>query len=79
MKNARTVTLVLAASLSLLATAQDQAKKTPPKPAPSASQAVLDSWNEIGRKLIEMAEDFPEDKYDFKAIPLRSSVASEWP
>jgi uncharacterized damage-inducible protein DinB len=23
-------------------------------------------WNEIGNKLIAMAQDFPEDKYDFK-------------
>jgi uncharacterized damage-inducible protein DinB len=23
-------------------------------------------WNEIGNKLVSMAQDFPEDKYDFK-------------
>jgi hypothetical protein len=23
-------------------------------------------WNSIGNKLIAMAQDFPEDKYDFK-------------
>ena len=45
---------------------QDAQKKTPPKPAPSPSQAVLDQWNGIGRKLIAMAEDFPEDKYEYK-------------
>jgi len=38
-------------------------------PAPSASQVVLSQWNEVGRKLIAMAEDFPEDKYDFKLKP----------
>jgi tetratricopeptide (TPR) repeat protein len=27
---------------------------------------MLDRWNDIGNKLIAMAEDFPEDKYDFK-------------
>jgi len=32
------------------------------KAAPSASAAVLAQWNDIGRKLIAMAEDFPEDK-----------------
>ena len=37
-------------------------------PAPSASQVVLSNWNEVGRKLIVMAEDFPEDKYDFKPV-----------
>jgi uncharacterized damage-inducible protein DinB len=27
---------------------------------------VLRAWGEIGGKLLEMAQDFPEDKYDFK-------------
>jgi len=27
---------------------------------------MLDRWNAIGNKLIAMAQDFPEDKYDFK-------------
>ena len=49
---------------------QDAAKKKePPKPAPSPSQAVLEQWNEIGRKLIAIAEDLPEDKYDYKPNP----------
>ena len=47
----------------------------PPVPAPSPSQAVIDSWNEIGRKLIDMAEDFPEDKYDYKATPPQRTFA----
>lgn len=37
-------------------------------PAPSSSQVVLSQWNEIGKKLINMAEDFPEDKYDFRPV-----------
>ena len=50
--------------------AQDATKSTaPPKVADSPSVALLKQWNEIGRKLIAMAEDFPEDKYDFKAAP----------
>jgi DinB superfamily len=49
--------------------AQQAAKKTEPKPAPSPSQAVLEQWNDIGRKLIAMAEDFPENKYDYKPHP----------
>jgi len=32
------------------------------KPADPELKVVLDSWNEVGRKLIAMAEDFPEDK-----------------
>jgi len=37
------------------------------------SQVLLENWNDIGRKLIAMAEDFPEDKYDFKPVPAERS------
>jgi uncharacterized damage-inducible protein DinB len=30
------------------------------------SEETLEWWNRIGNKLIAMAKDFPEDKYDFK-------------
>jgi len=43
----------------------------------SESQAVLDSWNDIGRKLIAMAEDFPEDKYEFKPNPSQRTFAEQ--
>ncbi|HEX8811334.1 MAG TPA: DinB family protein, partial [Terracidiphilus sp.] len=33
------------------------------------AQAVLEQWNEIGRKLVAIAEDLPEDKYDYKPNP----------
>ena len=62
--------LALATGLAVMpALAQEAAKKEPPKPAPSPSQAVLEQWNEIGRKLIIIAEDLPEDKYDYKPNP----------
>lgn len=61
---AATALLAIFAEASL---AQEAAKKTEaPKPAPSSSQAVLEQWNDIGRKLIAIAEDLPEDKYDYK-------------
>src|ERR1700682_3868799 len=53
------------------------AKSEGPKAAPSASQAVVSQWNEIGRKLIAMAEDFPEDKYDFKPTPAQRTFAEQ--
>jgi hypothetical protein len=66
------------AALSLPAHTQEAAKKnTAIKPAPSVSQAVLEAWNDIGRKLIAMAEDFPEDKYDFKPTPAQSGFAEK--
>ncbi len=60
--------LVLGVGLAVLpAVAQDAAKKKEPPKAPvSPTQAVLEQWNDIGRKLTAMAEDFPEDKYEFK-------------
>lgn len=62
--------IALAAFMALPAHAQqDAAKKAPSKPAPSPSQAVLESWNDIGRKLIAIAEDLPEDKYGYKPHP----------
>ena len=41
------------------------------------SQATREDWNEIGRKLIAMAEDFPEDKYDYKPSPAQRSFAEQ--
>jgi len=35
--------------------------------ARSRADERLEWWNHIGNKLIAMAKDFPEDKYDFKA------------
>ena len=73
----RVAALILAAGLVVLpALAQDAKKTETPKPASGASQSLLDSWNDIGRKLIAMAEDMPEDKYEFKPKPeMRSWVA----
>ena len=55
--------------------AQAMGGSSAPKPVSSPSQAVLDQWNDIARKLNAMAEDFPEDKYDFKAAPTVKTFA----
>ena len=52
-------------------------KDTPVKPADPELKVVVDSWNDIGRKLTAMAEDFPEDKYDFKPTPAQRSFAEQ--
>jgi hypothetical protein len=57
-----------------LSTARSATAGTPP---PSPSQVVLSQWNEIGRKLIAMAEDFPDDKYDFKPTPAQRTFAEQ--
>ena len=61
--------LLLTACLTVQPLRAQDAKKTEPKPAPSPSEALLEQWNDIGRKLIAMAEDFPEDKYGYKPAP----------
>jgi uncharacterized damage-inducible protein DinB len=58
------VTLLAAFAMGLLAQAQTQSQ--PPGPAKSRSEEMLDRWNDIGNKLVAMARDFPEDKYDYK-------------
>ena len=64
------------AVLALLVTAV-RAQDAPKGAVLSPSQAVLENWNDIGRKLIAMAEDFPEDKYDFKPVPPQRSFAEQ--
>src|SRR5580658_5661708 len=56
-------TVLLAAGSHLFA--QSQPTK-PPRPAVSRADEMLELWNDIGNRLVAMAKDFPEDKYDFK-------------
>ena len=58
------VALLAAAGISLQSQAQTQNQA--PGPARSRSDEMLERWNDIGNKLVAMAKDFPEDKYDFK-------------
>ncbi len=53
---------IVGASLRSHAQAQNQTLR----PALSRADEMLDRWNDIGNKLVAMAQDFPEDKYDFK-------------
>ena len=70
--------VVLTATLGVLpAAAQDAAKKSGPPKQVGVSTAILEQWNDIGRKLIAMAEDFPEDKYDFKPSPAERTFAEQ--
>ena len=77
MKMTRNLQVFFVAILFVLsAHAQDSAKTAAaPNLAASPSKALLKQWNEIGRKLIAMAEDFPENKYDFKAAPTTGTFA----
>src|SRR5580700_1732350 len=76
-KTIRLLTALFVSALFVLSVyAQDSAKKSAaPNPAASQSAGLLKQWNEIGRKLIAMSEDYPEDKYDTKAAPTVGTFA----
>jgi uncharacterized damage-inducible protein DinB len=59
--------IVVAALILILSTVA--AGSAHSQPAPSAAEATLRAWNEAYASLIQMAEDFPEDKYDYKPTP----------
>ena len=60
------VGVILVAVAEMCFESQGQTQNQGPSPARSRSDEMLDRWNDIGNKLIAMAQDFPEDKYDFK-------------
>jgi uncharacterized damage-inducible protein DinB len=71
--------VILAAGMFALGGYAQNAPNTgsAPKPPLSPTKALVEAWNDIGRKLIAMAEDFPEDKYDFKPNPTQRSFAEQ--
>ena len=60
------VAVVLLAFVGTSLYGQSQMQSQTPRPARSRAEETLEVWNDIGNKLIAMAQDFPEDKYDFK-------------
>lgn len=48
------------------ARAQDAA---PSKKQKTATEALLENWNDVGKRLVTMAEDWPEDKYSYRLRP----------
>ena len=60
------IAITLLAAVGMNLTSQPQTQNQSPSPARSRSDEMLDRWNDIGNKLVAMAKDFPEDKYDFK-------------
>jgi uncharacterized damage-inducible protein DinB len=63
MRNA--CSIVLFTTLVAAAAALAACQKAPIPPSGQAKE-LLDSWMNNGNKLIEMAEEFPEDKYDYQ-------------
>ena len=64
----RSLPLAFALLFAAVPIAHAQKKSTPaPRPVPAQWKEMRAQWHGIGQKLIDMAEDFPEDKYNFKA------------
>ena len=40
-----------------------------PKPDATTRDVLLRQWTEIGEKVVKLAEEFPEDKYEFRPVP----------
>ena len=40
-----------------------------PKAPPTTAQSINANFDSVNRRLLEMAKDFPADKYEFKATP----------
>jgi uncharacterized damage-inducible protein DinB len=59
--------LVLVPILGMLGSA-GAANAQPPKPDLTLRDSLLNHWTEIGGKIVKMAEEFPEDKYEFRPV-----------
>jgi uncharacterized damage-inducible protein DinB len=62
-----TRSVVIAVASSLLSTLASPAGAQP-KPPANSREMLLNHWNDMGDKVVKMAEEFPEQKYDFKPV-----------
>jgi uncharacterized damage-inducible protein DinB len=69
--------LAVMAMPAMATPAGEGAAASPKAAAKGAAELVLDQWNDIGRKLTAMAEDFPEDKYEFKPTEAQRTFAGQ--
>ena len=71
-----------AVAVALICFAVPAFAETPPAgsvaKAGTPADEVLAAWNEAARKIVAMAEDYPEAKYEFKPTPEVRSVAEQF-
>src|SRR5277367_4964681 len=69
-KFARSICLLAVPALLLSVAATTRAQEgAQPKTPLTPTQAVLENWNDVGGRLVTMAQDWPEDKYTYKLNP----------
>ncbi|MEO6804826.1 MAG: DinB family protein [Edaphobacter sp.] len=73
------VLCILVAGIGVPSRASAQAAATTAHHQATAGETdiLLAHWNAIGNKLIAQAEDFPEDKYEYKPTPQVRSFAAQ--
>lgn len=59
------------------ARAQEKKPPEPPKASAGIAAEFLAQWNHTEKKLVDMAKDFPEDKFDYKAKPEQRTFAQQ--
>ena len=60
-----------------LALAGQPAVAQTPKPDSTVRDVLLKQWSDIGEKVVKMAEEFPEDKYEFKPVAVVRSFGDQ--
>ena len=69
-KLARSIFLLTIPALLLAAAGTMHAQEgAQPKTPPTPTQAILENWNDVGNRLVTMAQDWPENKYTYKLTP----------
>lgn len=70
MRDFQFVRALTAAALMLVSAAPvGLAQRAQARPEPTLRDALTQPWDQITRKIIEMADDFPEAKYDYRPTP----------
>jgi uncharacterized damage-inducible protein DinB len=77
------VTFVCASGLALMVLftcaqrMQAQGMRTQKKASMGIATDLLNQWNYTGKQLIDMAADFPENKFDYKATPVQRTFEEQ--
>jgi DinB superfamily len=75
---ARMRLLAIAMGLLLMVVApRTAAAQAAPAADPTLRDVLLAQWSDIGEKVVKLAEEFPEDKYDYRPTPQVRTFADQ--
>lgn len=69
--------LVITFLFSCAQTVRAQGTATANKAPAGIASDLLNQWNYTGKQLIDMAADFPENKFDYKATPVQRTFEEQ--